>query len=552
MSIGLDELDGLQPDGVDDFRRAAKGVPLIKVDGKFVRYRRSSSAGKILDDETALTDWKIRTIVAGAAQRPDLMALASTYDFDVAKRELREIAEQCLVQGKGTQRRDTGTAVHAMLDHIDRGDVWEPAPQFVDACNAYVTVRDAYGLVPVDIECKCVNDEWRVAGTMDRRYRTTRNLIAPDGTIIPIGTVLAGDTKTGRTLEYSSGAYTTQLAAYVDSVRYHPATDERESFDPPTYQDWAIIVHLDWGKATCELHWVDLAAGRIGLELATRVYEWRRQTDLIQPARAPLRAVGIVPSEVPAPLLPDSPITLSNDVLEGGFGADAPTVPPAVGASAPELLADVRTWLRERIAAIVAKGDAPTFHLQRIWPTGVPGLKTDGHTEAQLDAVADAVTSIEREYGLPFPTRDPRNVASDSWARPHVASATMGERDDLVRSINTHPRKALLHRWSQIGLARLDPNITDRASITHALYEFALVNDEWSDDDITEMLDGTLRAIGYEDGLEALGCLTPDDAPQVMAAAFAITAGTALLLIREDGKPVVRNIVNNEPKGTQT
>lgn len=544
MSIDLEELDSIEPTTVNDFRRAAKGVPLVlnEETGKHERYRRSSSIGKILDDETGLTDWKIRTIVAGAAQRPDLMALASTYDFDGQKRELRDIAESCLVQGKGTQRRETGTAVHAMLDHIDKGDEWTPAPQFVDACESYVKVRDAYGLVPVDIECKCVNDEWRVAGTMDRRYRTTRNLIAPDGTIIPIGTVLAGDTKTGRTLEYASGVYATQLAAYASSVRYDPATDTRSEFDPPTYEDWALIVHVDWDNGGCTMHWVDLAAGRIGLALATRVYEWRRRTDLLTPARAPLHAVHETPSDSPAPLVPLTPITPSNGVLEAQPHEDVPTDPPTVGASSAELLAEVRAWLRERISVIVTQGTTATEALQRAWPQGVPGLKVDGHTEAQLDAINHAVCEIEKNYGMTFPPRDPRKVASDAWARPQVANATNDERDELARSIHNHPRRGLLERWSVIGRGALDPNIVDRTALTHALYEFALVNSEWSDDDVTEMLDGTLRGIGYEDGLEALGHVRPEDAPHIMAGAFAITAGTAVLVIREDGKPIVRTI----------
>jgi hypothetical protein len=57
------------------------------------------------------------------------------------------------------------------------------------------------------------------------------------------------------------------------------------------------------------------------------------------------------------------------------------------------------------------------------------------------------------------------------------------------------------------------------------------------------MLDGTLRAIGYADGLNELGHVVPEHAPLIMSAAFAITAGTAMLLIDVDGKPIVR-VVN--------
>ena len=58
-------LDDFEPPDRPDFRRVARGVPYVMPpEGeKRVRYSRSSSAGKILDDESNLTDWKLRTVV---------------------------------------------------------------------------------------------------------------------------------------------------------------------------------------------------------------------------------------------------------------------------------------------------------------------------------------------------------------------------------------------------------------------------------------------------------------------------------------------------------
>jgi hypothetical protein len=218
------DLDDFEPPERPDFRRVGRGVPFVlPKDGehKRVRYSRSSNSGKVLDDESNLTDWKLRTVVAGAARRPELMAAASVLDVDSDKKALRDIAEKCLVAGKGERRSVIGTAVHAMFDHLDRGDDWRPPPQFEDLCNAYVATLEDWGLIPEEIEVQCVNDEWKLAGTLDRRYRTTKTLVAPDGTIIPIGSYIVGDIKTGKELEYASGSYVTQLAAYVDSERYN-------------------------------------------------------------------------------------------------------------------------------------------------------------------------------------------------------------------------------------------------------------------------------------------------------------------------------------------
>lgn len=231
--VDLDEFDAPER---PDFRRVGRyRTPFVlNPDGKRVRYGRSSNSGKILDDESNLTDWKLRTAVAGAAQSPELMASASVLDVDTNKKELREIVEDCIKAGKGQRRAVIGTAVHAMFDHVDRGADWEPPPQFRALVEAYVATLETWGLVPVGIEVQCVNDEFRLAGTLDRLYRTTKVLVAPDGQVIPIGSILVGDTKTGKELEYAAGSYATQLAAYVDSVPYDVTTDERGEWDDVT------------------------------------------------------------------------------------------------------------------------------------------------------------------------------------------------------------------------------------------------------------------------------------------------------------------------------
>lgn len=232
---GFESLDDLDPPERPDFRRVGRGIPFVlDPNGKRVRYSRASNAGKILDDESNLTDWKLRTVVAGAAQRPELMASASVLDVDQHKKALRDIAEDCLVAGKGQRRSIIGTAVHGMFDRVDKKDDWDPPPQFRDLVDAYLATLETWGLIPVAIEVQVINDEYRLAGTLDRLYRTTKVLVAPDGQVIPIGSIIVADTKTGKELEYASGSYATQLAAYVDSVPYNVTTDERGSWDDIT------------------------------------------------------------------------------------------------------------------------------------------------------------------------------------------------------------------------------------------------------------------------------------------------------------------------------
>lgn len=498
--VDLDEYD---PPDRPDFRRIGKGIPyVLDPSGKRSRYSRSSNGGKILDDESNLTDWKLRTVVAGAAQRPELMAAASVLDIDRDKKSLRDIAEKCLVAGKGERRSVIGTAVHAMFDHIDREDDWIAPPNYAELCRNYIDFKSLWGFIVEDIEIHCINDRFRLAGTLDRRFRTTKALVAPDGAIIPIGSVLVADLKTGKELEYAAGSYCTQLAAYVDSLRYDVITDERYAFDPPSVSDWAIIIHADSADTRIDAYWVDIESGRKGLELATEVKAWRRRSDLLAAARMPVTAASVPTA---ATVLP------SGDRPPGGHVAAAPD--DRTGARA--------NHLRNRVRAIIDHSDIAAKALQRNWPMGIPGLKNPGHSWEQLDAIQSAIEQIESDYSVPF---------GETWIDP------------ISQSMHRHPSngekvsraKTLLTNWID-HLSTTD--ILQMGTLIDALVSFAeLPEPEWSDSDIELMLSGSMRAIG----VESLSALSVNHAPFLHSAAFAIAAGNAMLLFDENDNPIVR------------
>lgn len=549
--IDLDDFDA--PDR-PDFRRIGRGIPYVMgLDGKRARYSRASNSGKILDDESNLTDWKLRTELMGAAQRPELLAIASTLDPQRDKKQLRDLAEQCLVAGKGSERAIKGTAVHAMFDHIDRGDDWEPAPQYVQVCNAYLECLDRYGLVPIDIEVHCINDMFRLAGTLDRRFRTMRSLLAPDGRIIPIGSCVVGDTKTGQTLEYASGSYATQLTAYVDSLRYDVETDERSHFDPPNFPDWAVIIHADAELGTCDAYWIDCNAGREGLRLARMVKAWRNRTDLITPATPPLATLPVSHPDVPDVEEAIPPMIEASDYGDAAYMAGA-TVPGLAPVRPSEAPGDPRVheWLRGRVKAIVGHSERAGKALQLAWPLDVPGLKHQGHTAGQLDAIEKAVDRIETDYSIPFGAPKPGMIEeskkahpswSDRWAHPDGSPTPPDQVEVQRQALNNHPRRALIAHWVELAQdGGVDESI-DTYALSNALYEFANLNMlDWPDEELTIMLDGSLRALGYDQGVRDLGRFDPEHAPILMSAAFAITAGNAMLLYDDKDRPVVRTI----------
>lgn len=538
----------LQPPDRPDFRRVGKGIPYpVGLDGKRVRYGRPSNAGKILDDESNLTDWKLRTVVAGAAQRPELLAQASVLDIDTDKKALRDIAEKCMVAGKGQRRAIIGDAVHAMFDHLDRKDKWVPPPNFNDLCDAYEAMKEDWGLEPVAIEIHVINDPFKLAGRIDRIFATRKTLVAPDGSVIPIGSHIFGDHKTGKELEYASGSYATQLAAYVDSVPYDVINDERGQWEFEPIKDWGLIIHADSAGTTVDVYWVDIQAGRLGLELARQVKAWRRRDDLLTIGRK----IRLVAGD--ARFLPDH-----QAVTEATVPVLAPVVPVEASREASRY-----EWLRARVRTILGASDEAAKAMQRAWPHGVAGLKTFNHSWEEMDSIERACDLVEKEFSLPFGATwdDPQRVNEQPTVRrahevpePSPAKAPFPQDKDTIQmGIVNHPRSALLRRWIGYAVTGGISHDIDTTQLAHALFEFASMDEtEWPDDDLTTMLDGSLRAMGYERGCLDLGKFNPSHAPILMSAAFAITAGNAFLLFDEEGNPVVRTNVKEANNDART
>ena len=533
----------LNSPGKPDFRRVGrwKSPQVVMPDGRRSTYGRFSNAGKILDDESNLTDWKLCTTVWGASFRPELMAQASTLHIKADRNELRDIAEECLASGKGRERSVKGVAVHAMFDHIDNQDDWEPAPQWAELCQAYVRALDLWGLVPEDIEVNCVNHPLRLAGRLDRRYRTTKVLVAPDNRLVPIGSRVLADTKTGQVLEYAAGSYATQMAGYATSDRYDVATDETIPFDPPTYQDWGLIVHADSGGTEVQFYWVDLNAGMEGLQLSQQVKQWRQRGNLLLAGTGPVAATSSPPQ---TPVVPQEASSTGWDPLDT----------PDPQQERTGLLA-IHT--RKRVKAILEFSDVAGKALARAWPVGVPGLKNEGHTWDQLQDIIEVVERVEADHSVPFfpawddperPDVTQHPSFSDRWSKPKKDyPAPQEARQDIQQAINAHPRKELLREWVGYAVSGGIDHTKDTYALSHALLEFASINtDGWAtepqtvDEQLTTFLEGSLRALGYKQGLLDLGRINPEDAPQIMAAAFSITAGTAMLLYQEDGTCILR------------
>lgn len=377
-SIELEDIP--QSQEKPDFRRA-NGSPMVMIDGKNQRFSRPSGFGKLLDDESALTNWRIDRAVAGVAGDPALQARAIAVET-TDRAELAAIRDAAINAGRGSQAADIGTALHAMSERFEKDSTFSPPSPYLELLEQYGAALDHYGLTTEAFEFQVVNTEYRVAGTCDRRYLTHKTLVAPDGEIIPPGTRLIGDLKTGKSLDFSTPGYVVQMALYRDGQMYDVVNDEFLP-TPETHKKWGVIIHLPSnGDGECRLMWCDLDQGREGAWIVSLVKEWRKAW----------RSGHYVLTEVPDPQ-PDTVV----GALREQLGAEE---------------IDMKAWVLERIS-VVKQNEAALKRLLQKWPDGVPTPKQGLEDIEHLRQLDELLASIEAQFELsfiPIPIQEAKEV----------------------------------------------------------------------------------------------------------------------------------------------
>ena len=380
--LGAEDLE-LQHQAKPDYERGAGGEPLITMpDGKRVRYARTSSLGDTLDEKSGLNNWKVAKAMEGLGRQPELVAkVIAASPYEDHRSEWTSLREDAIQAGRGSWKADMGTAVHAMSERWEREPDWDPGPPFREALEAYTRVKDSLGLISQLFECNIVNDEFRIGGTADRLYELTEPLLTPTDEVLPAGTLIIGDLKTGSSLEYSMPGYAIQLAGYAGGSLYDVVTNTRVP-TPSINQRWSVIMHLDVESAECEFVWVDLTVGRFGAALANEVREWRRNWR---------RKDGYSATVVPVVLASADEIIESEDADE----------PEARGG--PPHHHDLDAWkdyARSRLSAIKVHAEAREWMMVR-WPEGLlPPNKHETLDDAR--ALSKFLDRVEAEFGIPF------------------------------------------------------------------------------------------------------------------------------------------------------
>lgn len=288
-------------------------------------YTRVTTVAKTLDDGGGLLPWKATLAMTGLMRRQGLRgkfeALMSQhpdkgpwYGSADSKKQAKKLVEECAEAGGSTDRADLGTALHSIVEQINKGQ----APLMVQPgtqadINAYRAATEDMIIDARFCELVVVLDEWRVAGSPDMLRVTVPGL---DEDVV-------ADLKTGDNLDYSWQSIAVQMAAYANASNIYvqgnadDGSEDERSPMPAISRDVGLVIHLPAGQARCDLYTVDLASGWKAFVRSMWTREWRKNKTLAKPFQV---APGAVP---PSPVEQAAASDLSPDAAVGDAAADA-------------------------------------------------------------------------------------------------------------------------------------------------------------------------------------------------------------------------------------
>ncbi|MGW0705073.1 hypothetical protein ACWD4G_03695 [Streptomyces sp. NPDC002643] len=280
--------------------------PLVipKQGGRPIALTRTTTFIDCLEDKSAISTWKSRMTLVGAAKRPDLLDVVRQLDPEEpeGKRRLDQLAEQAQDISGANVKREKGTHLHKLSEYVDAG---QPLPAGTSARDQ----RDmtAYLTETIDFEVRAVEKfvavpDLRTGGTFDRLLEYS----GPDPDGEHVEGLFIGDLKTG-SVEYGKLKMAMQLAVYsrgefYDYTRFPvdpadkkafaawkkrevPAAEAAGAYTPLSgvSQKWGIVINLPAGSGECTLHWVDLEIGWAAACLALDVRATRSMKGAMRP-----------------------------------------------------------------------------------------------------------------------------------------------------------------------------------------------------------------------------------------------------------------------------
>lgn len=269
----------------DQWGRPKVALPASsKTPGKEVGYRRASSYGSPLEDATNLELWKMRQVARGIARnralrlevtRAEVGLDGAEAEAKASKKELNDIAKRAMdVVGSG-DAASIGTSLHDVCELIDRGvDPGHVPEEYLADVEAYRVLVAGFRMV--SIERFVVQDEHRVAGTLDRAGELLAPIITPWGLPVAAGDVVIVDQKTAQRMDFAGPKFGVQGWIYATGEPYDPVQKVRVPWGHAQPRaDVAVIAHTPSGLGTADLYAIDLQEAGLAAEIAREVYDWR-------------------------------------------------------------------------------------------------------------------------------------------------------------------------------------------------------------------------------------------------------------------------------------
>lgn len=344
------EADELDPDGhnIDDVL-VKNGRPYlvpagVEWDGQdesvLKPYTRVTNWIDVLDDKSQLTDWKLRTTLAGVAaldeldpDGTDLIDLVRAADVEAEaavakldkksrkgkldpgeyaeavdevartyKKTVDEIVERALDQGGAFEKAKRGTHLHSVFEAFDLAYIASKGKLTVDEWIGENPVQDDGPLtikgrevIPADIvDLKAYRAAMDEAGieVIECERRVVNDAHGTTGTFdrglrvklagATRATKVIGDLKTGR-VDYGAGKITQQIEEYAQGDYYDTATGERERTGYS--KTVGILIHSPAGEGRTTIYVVDLKVGARRNKLAVEVKAERARSTEAQAYR---------------------------------------------------------------------------------------------------------------------------------------------------------------------------------------------------------------------------------------------------------------------------
>lgn len=198
---------------------------IVTPDGDLASYIRASSYGCI-EDRYGIHEWKRKQVVYGLSRAFHLVQRAQSASGTATKSDnaiLKEVADRAEIIAASDAGSLTGTAIHKLSERRDEGaDLSYLDPNTTACLDAYGRLMAPFEVLATELFVVC--DDYGSAGTLDRAVRLRWDLVFPDGTVLPAGTIIVIDVKTGKitSVKYWMAEYSCQQFIYDNGLPYFP------------------------------------------------------------------------------------------------------------------------------------------------------------------------------------------------------------------------------------------------------------------------------------------------------------------------------------------